>query len=222
MSIDFNQMISNYVAADSWQMEVGRYYPSAIGGCLRAYWYSYKHPKPFDADMQKIFHLGDVVHDFIVQVLESKKNPHVELVKKEFPVRYENAEPKFTVSGRVDDVMLVKSEGKQILVEVKSHGNLRWLKGPDKKHVMQLQFYMSASGIHNGVLLYVDRANLQTKSYDVKYDKDEADKIIQRFAKFHKHLTENTLPAAEAKTSKDTSWMCKRCAYAEMCEKDRV
>jgi len=115
----------------------------------------------------------------------------------------------FTISGRVDDLILVKASGKSVLVEVKSTKNINFVKKPQSSHEMQLVFYMHASGVHNGIVLYVDKSNLQSKTFEVPYTKEKADEILGRFRLLHDSLANNSIPEAEASKNKETTWMCK-------------
>jgi len=214
-NIDFDVMIDNMLARESRPKGVGRYYPSEIGGCLRKIWFSYKYPQDVKPDLRKVFELGNILHDFVVDVLKSEKNPHIELLKSELPVKLDTGN--YLISGRVDDLILIKQEGKTVLVEVKSCKNTDYVKKASAHHLMQLQFYMHASEIHNGILLYVDKTNLKTKSFEASYNEAEAKTLIGRFDTLHKSLTDDKMPAAEAKESTDSKWMCRYCEYAERC-----
>lgn len=215
--IDFNKMVTNHIEREHRPKQIGRYYPSEVGGCLRKTWYSYKYPKQVDPELMKIFELGNIMHGFVVEVLKSEKNQEVELLKSEFPLKIE--EKDFTISGRVDDLILVKASGKNVLVEVKSTKDIKFVKAPQRSHEMQLVFYMHASGVHNGVILYVDKSNLQSKTFEVPYTKEKADEILGRFKSLNDSLVNNSMPEAEAKKSKETTWMCKYCEYADKCKK---
>jgi len=82
---------------------------------------------------------------------------------------------------------------------------------------MQLQLYMHVLGIHNGVLLYLDKKNLKSKVFTVEYKKEEAEHIINRFRALHKLLNYDALPDPESRESKSTVWMCKMCEYRNRC-----
>ena len=218
--INFDEMIDNYLARDSKPKQEGRYYPSEIGSCLRKVWYSYKHPIEVKPDLIKIFEVGNIMHDFVTKVLQSEKNPHVELLKSEVPFRLEIDD--FTISGRIDDLLLVKEDGKNVLIEVKSSKNIFYQNEPSHSHVMQLQLYMYATGEHTGVVLYVDKSNLQTKAFEVEYNEATALQIIERFKRLHAALQNNTLPADEAKLARELNWLCRFCEYKDKCDRNEI
>ena len=105
---------------------------------------------------------------------------------------------------------------RQVLVEVKSTKFLP--KEHRKEHETQLQLYMKAIGINEGIILYIQKDNLETKSFDIKYNKKKADKIIERFMQLHKSLTTGKMPEAEAKLDEDKRWMCGYCAWKRECD----
>ncbi len=216
--IDFNEMVTNYIKRESRAKSLGRYYPSEIGSCMRKVWYSYKFPKQLQPELLKIFEMGNMVHDFVVKVLESEKNKNVQLLRSEFPLKIET--PDFLISGRVDDLVLVKASGKTIVVEVKSTKSIDFLKGASESHVMQLQLYMHATGIHNGMVLYIDKGNLQSKQFPIEYDEGQVKEILERFKQLHQQLTSNLLPIDEAKKNQDKQWLCRFCEYTEKCERN--
>lgn len=213
--IDFDRMIDNHLYKENKPKEIGRYYPSQIGSCLRKIWYSYKFPLDTSPELVKIFELGNILHDFVVKVLKSEKNPEVELVSTELPFRQEIED--FLVSGRIDNIIIIKASGKSILVEVKSTGNVDFVEDAAPHNVVQLQLYMHATGIHNGILLYVDKRNLKSKVFPIPYSEEEAVKIINRFKALHKFLKADVPPDPEARESRNTIWMCKYCEYRDRC-----
>lgn len=213
--IDFNELIDKHLAREFRQKKIGRYYPSEIGSCIRKTFYSYKMPRATEAELLRVFEAGNRVHEFITDVLRSEKTPEVELLEREMPI--EIIQKEFIISGRIDDIVLVKINDEKYLVEIKS---TKWLREePQKAHLSQLQLYMHAIGIHKGILLYVQKDNLQSNYFELQYNKEETEKIIERFGKLHHFLKTGILPEAEAKLDEETNWLCKYCSWREECEK---
>ncbi len=215
--IDFEKLIDSHLNREFRPKEVGRYYPSEIGNCLRKVWFTYKKPKEIEKEKLKVFQVGLMLHDFIADVLRSEKTPEVRLIKSEVPFRLNF--PEFSVSGRVDDVLIVERENKKILVEVKSTKLLSMVKEPSLPHVMQIQLYMHALRIPDGLMLYVEKPSLKTIQYPIKYDPEMVKQIIQRFQKLHGSLKSDQIPDPEAKIKKEIKWMCKYCEYVNECGK---
>jgi len=217
---NFDKLIENHLARERKPKEAGRYYPSEIGGCLRKVWYSYKQPKPVEMDLIKIFEVGNIMHHFVAEVMRSEKNPHVQLVSSELPFKLQMEG--FVVSGRIDDLLLLKEDGKKLLVEVKSTGNISFTDQPESSHMMQLQLYMHVLKEYNGVLLYIEKNTLRTKTFEVSYNEMLAATALQRFVSLHKSLTESKIPEPEARVSRkeEIGWQCRRCEWRDECFKE--
>jgi CRISPR/Cas system-associated exonuclease Cas4 (RecB family) len=216
--IDFDEMINRHLSREQKPKQEGRYYPSEIGTCLRKIWYTYKYPQEVKADLLKIFEIGNMMHDFVADVLKSEKNPDVELLKSEMPLKFEIDD--LVISGRVDDLLLIKADGKNILVEVKSAKTIRFQDSPSRHHVMQLQLYMHATNVHTGIILYLDKTTLESKVFTVHYNEKMVNDILNRFKILHKLIKCNELPKAEAKADTETSWMCRFCEYRNKCDRN--
>jgi CRISPR/Cas system-associated exonuclease Cas4 (RecB family) len=216
--IDFEALIDRHVARESRPKSIGRYYPSEIGNCIRKVWYTYNYPLQIDPVLRRVFHLGDMLHDFVVEVLRSEKNKEVQLVSSEAPFKIDMGE--FIISGRIDDLLMLKSDSTNILVEVKSCKSINYIKRPMSHHKTQLQFYMYGMHVRNGILLYIDKSTLETKSFEVKLSEKRGRQILKKFRALHKHLTNSTLPAAEAKKNREMRWMCDYCEYRDKCKVD--
>ena len=213
--IDFNKLIDTHLARATSKKNIGRYYPSEIGTCLRKTWYSYKDPQPTDTQLIRIFEAGNILHEFIEEVLESEKNPEVELLGTEIPIKIEYKD--FTISGRIDNLILVKIDNKEVLIEVKS---CKYLPNEFRKeHESQLQFYMHSLGVHQGILLYIKKDDLETNEFEIQYNTEKAEALLKRFEALNKSLKENKIPEAEARHDEEKIWLCERCQWKEECWK---
>ncbi len=216
--IDFNKLIDQHLKREFRPKQAGRYYPSEIGSCLRKVWYSYKMPRETEADLVRIFQAGNILHDFVVEVIKSEKNPEVELIWTEYPFKMKIKD--YLISGRVDDLILLKMSGQKLLMEVKSTKSLHYIEVAQPHHIMQLQLYMHATGVHNGALLYIEKNTLNTKIFTIPYREVIAAEAIHRFETLHKSLGENRIPEPEARLQKNRQklgWMCSNCDYRIEC-----
>ncbi len=217
--IDFDKLIDSHLKRERKKKDIGRYYPSEIGSCIRKVWYSYKHPMDVEPDKLKIFEIGTILHNFMIDVLKSEKNiDSIEFVNSELPFKMEQKD--FLISGRLDDIVIAKEDGEKTIIEVKSIKDIRSLDGPQITHKMQLQLYMHATGIHKGIILYVDKTNLKTKSFEIEYEEKHSLDILKRFKSLHELLTKDVLPIDEAKRSDEMLWMCNMCEYRTKCDKN--
>lgn len=212
--VDFNEVIDKYLERDSRPKTIGRYYPSESGSCTRKAWYSFMCPVPPEPETLRIFKAGHILHDFMVDVFSSDKAP-IKLLQSEVPIKIEF--PEFLVSGRIDDLILVLENGELLLVEVKSTTYLPKDEAK-REHVMQLQLYLHSMGVRNGVVLYVEKATLQTKAFPIAYDKAAAERVLDRFRTLDRALKSNQLPEPEAKMVREMNWMCNYCDYRDKCD----
>jgi len=215
--IDFDDLIHNFLKRELNEKKIGKYYPSECGNCIRKSWYSYKTPKETDKDLIKIFQAGNLIHEFIVDVLKSEKNPEITLIGSEVPFKIELDE--LIVSGRIDNIIKVELDNKIFLVEVKSASSINFVDVPSESHVMQLQLYMHQQNIHNGLILYIEKNTLKTKVFEIKYDFNIIEEALNRFKALHRFLVLDELPDPEARIEKDMNWQCKNCSYKEECYK---
>ena len=225
MEIDyFNKILDKYVASEPWKRKIGRYYPSEVGYCKRKIFYSILMPKEKDPRVLKILAMGNVIHDFIAKVLKSEKTDEdVALVAEEMPFLLERNG--YVISGRIDDLFLVRKGTKLMLLEVKSTKNIEWIRAKGEandSHIDQITLYMYALDIRNGGILYVNKEDLDTVFIDVEYDIERVAKILQKFDDVHQHLVTHTLPPKEAQENPKMRWQCQFCEYREECMKDFV
>lgn len=172
-----------------------------------------------EPDRLKLFEIGNILHEFIIQVFKSEKNINViKFLESELPFKLNQKD--FTISGRLDDIVVAKEDGKKIIIEVKTVRDVRSTIKPNKNHVMQLQFYMHATGIQDGIILYIDKTNLKTKAFEIPYAESHSLDILKRFSSLHELLKKDVLPIDEAKRSKETIWMCNMCEYRAKCDRN--
>ena len=225
---DFNKIIDEYISSeresDKKELIISKYSASMLGACVRQNYYNYTDPQDFDTEKLKIFEMGNVVHDWVAKVLS--KTPSVKFVTSEKELALEDFESGLLISGRLDDLILLKkSDGSDdtVVVEVKSAKSLEYIIQPKYPHVLQLMVYLrvlSHYGVKEGVIIYVDKNTLNTKTFKVAYDHNILLDAVKRARTLHKYLVEKTLPPAAAKIDPLEKWQCKFCGYADQCNKD--
>ena len=216
--IDFDALSDNYFKRELSVKSIGRYYPSEVGQCLRKSWYSFLNPKEVEPDLAKIFEAGNILHEFVGKVFASEKNPDVELLEEESPFTIEVDD--FVIAGRIDNLVLLKEQQRKAVVEVKSTKMLSMVPEPKPEHVMQLQLYLHAKGVQDGILLYVEKNTLKSKTFHLQYDPTQYEDILARFRKMHDNLVNSQLPKPEARLLEDKKWMCRYCNYRQECFQD--
>ncbi|MBD3407480.1 MAG: Dna2/Cas4 domain-containing protein [Candidatus Lokiarchaeota archaeon] len=196
------------------QKRIGGIHASAIGYCMRKQWYEIKINRPQPNDTLRIFKVGNLLHDYVTELL--KRHEDVEYVEDEKPIKILVEPEGFVIHGTYDDLVHLK-DGTRILVDEKSCKNLFYIAEPKKEHVMQLMLYMRVLEVEHGQICYISKNKFQMKNFPVKFDEKLYKEVLARAKKLHLFLDENELPPAEAKQSKSTEWLCEYCLYADLC-----
>ena len=235
-NFDFEKVLEEYLldtrGVKASVGRIGRYYPSAIGFCMRKQYLDRFLEYDFDLSTLKVFFGGDVFQDNVVdEVLRwkyqhSKRVKHV--VERSLTIVLENGDHDVIISGRADE-LLVLEDGREIIpIEVKSVGNgIRYKKEPSESHVFQLVFYMMAYDSPYGYLVYGERAfdpkknadKIVTKTFKVtKEQKKKYWQILKkRVIELDNYLRNGIVPPAEATKTASKSWMCKYCPHVGTC-----
>ncbi|MGC8850994.1 MAG: PD-(D/E)XK nuclease family protein [Candidatus Micrarchaeia archaeon] len=216
--IDFNSFIDAFLEREAKPRQLHRFWPSEAGLCLRRTWYSFKEPRQADAGALRVFHAGNILHGFVVDVFKSEKTKGVKLLATEQPFQLKRGN--IIVSGRVDDVIIIEEGHRRAVVEVKSTSSLEYTKEANDSHVLQLQLYLNATGIKDGAVLYIEKNTLQAKVFPVKYDENLAELAFARFQAVDEALTANKIPAPEAKQKNEMKWQCRFCPWKTECDNE--
>ncbi len=197
---------------ESKKREVGRYYPTESWSCLRKKFFSfydYESEKPLP---HGIFEMGRRVEAAIYEMLQDHFNE--DKMSNDLKVKVDLNE--YIISGETDPVLYKEADKKEIktIFEVKSQANLFSVKEPHEHHVKQLMCYLKGLNVDQGIVLYVNRSNLEDiKNYDVNFDEDIWEEIETHFDIYHDYIKNKILPPK----SPLMNWECRYCQYKERC-----
>ena len=122
------------------------------------------------------------------------------LVKKEFPVGFENPKIKGTA-----DCVIRGLDGSLELLDLKSintNGFDKLTNVPDYGYLCQWQIYSLLSGINKGGLLFENKNNQEARVISLELDKVLVDSIIHKFKTVETYLDANIFPPACEKCKK--------------------
>lgn len=218
-----------------------KFYPSAVGKCLRAIVYQMQgyEPKQMDGRFLLICENGTSFHDRIEKLFAttgiliapevSFKVPELRLSGRT-DVLIENFLPHepsdniitiYSPPADPNDEPTILYEGPDngvIIVELKSisDSGFNYLDrtGAKEAHVMQLMLYMHTMGVKQGMLLYENKNNQEMKEFFVGYDATLSEKIIEKIQAANRHVDEKTLPPKEFERS---DFECRYCDYKDLC-----
>jgi CRISPR-associated exonuclease Cas4 len=216
-----DKAVENFLQRVRKERDENVFYPSEIGFCIRRNWFIHKRPKDLELELLKIFESGNLIHNWFKNVLF---NAYTKDIISEF--RYEEPlvfKEDFEIRGKFDDMISLKVNGEQKLIEVKTVRDIHYADKVKKHHFMQINFYLSMLNLDKGYVIYIDRKDLKYKVFEVKTSKEVFNEMVKRARQLHEHLKNNKIPFAEAKFDKDREWECSYCVYrkeCQECEKD--
>lgn len=204
-------IINNYYLSRQKDRKPTHFYASGINKCPRQMFFDFKKApkKDLDANILRLFELGNRVHQMIVDAMVSAKD--IEVIAAEI-----NIPPQELVSGRVDAI--IKIEDELIVLDIKSINGraFGYLKEAKEDHILQIQLYLYYYKIQKGMLLYVDKDTLRMKEYIVEYDETVVKNLLEELAILRKQIENNEVP--ERLSNYPTFWKCKYCAYRRICK----
>lgn len=187
---------------------------------LNAY-FNIIHHRPADPQSLRRFAAGRVLEEWwVYDVL--KQTPTVRVVETQVPAYYISEE--FAIHGRAD-IVCQHDNGVLRVHEVKTAKTCYWMRSPKPEHVLQLQWYLNALGIEEGVLDYLDKTVLLhglnprrphddvvvDRSFPVSRDRDAFTGLIADGRRLWKQWVDETPP------SPCPGWLCDYCSYTDIC-----
>lgn len=188
------------------------FYLSEAGKCGRSVFFKFKNApaKEKEAHFLRLFEHGEHMHQLIMKALVSTRDIHVVASEVDIP-------PQQLVRGRADAIL---SDKKQLYVlDIKSMNSMvfRSMSEPKPENIDQIQLYLHFFEISKGILLYVNKDNLDLKEYIIDYDKSRADFLLESLSSLKEKIDSNIVPARISGYPDD--WQCRFCSYKDVCDK---
>ena len=185
-----------------------RLWPSGIGRCLRAQYYSYFFPEEFDANRLSIFATGKAIHLYIPEILRAG-GVQVKGVECKVSLRHPSRE--IYIDGRVD-IILVNDGEEDVVVEVKSARRLP--REPHRQHILQLQCYLNYLKLKRGLILYWDKSAGNIAAYEVAADPGVMEEVWRRCEAVCDCIARQEPPEREGA---ENEWECLFCEHFFRC-----
>jgi len=187
------------------------FYISQAGKCPRHLFFKFKNvpEKELEPHILRLFDHGDHMHQLIMSALTSTRDIHVVASEVKIP-------PQELISGRADAVI---SDGNQLYVlDIKSMNSMifRTLEEPKPENVQQIQLYLYYFKIPKGILLYVNKDNLQLKEFIFDYNPAQAEELIKGLTTLKSKIDSNIIPVRLA--DYPDNWQCRYCQYKSVCD----
>jgi len=189
---------------------IGKYHPSSIGDCLRKQYYEFYIEETPSEEKLVIFATGKGVHEIITKIL--KESNVIQVEASEFDTELDFGE--YKLHGRVD-IIILNVDSEKAIVEVKTVSKLP--KEPLQKHILQLQTYLHALKLNNGILLYWDKRKGKLKTFSIVKDDNILKILKERTHVLHEHIVNKKEPIKEM-AIKEEYFECLNCPYKEICK----
>jgi CRISPR/Cas system-associated exonuclease Cas4 (RecB family) len=210
--------------------QVGEYYCTDLGTCIRKTWYKYQDIELEEQDreeevrMLKVFERGNLLHEWITNRLRMHVEEIGGTLREEVSIVMPDLKNNFVIRGRIDN--LIAKDNAYEIIEVKTTARIPSPKGrkimPMPHHVAQVMPYLLFSPSAKAGILYIEPNTLKTAFYEVNRDVFLMQELWAKANDLHQSLLNNVLPHAEAKLKKSEEWQCKYCEFSSVCEKQEL
>jgi len=206
-----HEVIDKYYLDSQKKRTQTHFYISQAGKCPRHIFFKFKNvaEKELEPHILRLFDHGDHMHQLIMSALLSTRDVHVVASEVKIP-------PQELISGRADAVI---SDGNQLYVlDIKSMNSMvfRSMTEPKPENIQQIQLYLYYFKIPKGILLYVNKDNLQLKEYIFDYNPSEAKRLLDQMKLLKKQIDTNIVPKRLVDYPSD--WQCRYCQYKSVCD----
>jgi len=206
-----HEIIDKYYLDRQKSREQTHFYISQAGKCPRHIFFKFKNvpEKELEPHILRLFDHGDHMHQLIMSALLSTRDIHVVASEVKIP-------PQELISGRADAVI---SDGNQLYVlDIKSMNSMvfKAMQEPKPENIQQIQLYLYYFKIPKGILLYVNKDNLQLKEYIFDYNPSEAKKLIDEMTILKNQIDGDIIPKRLDAYPGD--WQCRYCQYKSVCD----
>lgn len=207
---DLIAAIDNHIAGNIKPMfkKSTGFSPSEKNTCHRFWWYKFhgvEFPVTHDARVQRIFDVGNSVHERIVKYFDDMGI----LISTEEPVPQKEGCP--PISGFMDAV--IDWDG-PVVVELKSISHEGFMlretyKKPTADHYRQIQWYLHYTGIERGIVMYECKNTQKILHFKVKHDLDFCNKLVKQYAKIYSKASVDDIPERPSAYDSDRCQSCK-------------
>jgi len=233
--LDFQEILDKIARKDDEHNHAkleGKYSPTELSGCIRNSWYNRIYPEPYDAQAYRAFLMGNILHELFQKNLDYpdryktfKDHPILEGIKwveseKSYmymlPFEKTNGN-RIVISGRLDSILYLKDRNDPIIVDYKTAKTIKYnMNAPKDTHVMQLNFYLGCALATYGILVYIDKTNLEIIQHTIQYSQSIFDKMVQYAINLDDCIRKNKVPECSVQQMKKHGY-CAYCKHKDKC-----
>jgi len=204
------ELIDKFYLSREKDREQHHFYITDAGKCPRSLFFKFKKAprEAMEAKILRMFDHGDYIHQLIMKPLFGMREINVVASEVNIP-------PQELISGRADAIL---STGKELYVlDIKSMNSMvfRNLNEPKEENMDQIQLYMHYFKVGKGILLYVNKDTQELKEFEVAYNKNRAEVLLQNLSDIKAKIDSSTIPDRISGYPDD--WQCRYCQFKEIC-----
>ncbi len=188
---------------------------SQSGKCVRMLAYMRHFPElmaPMTPRGLAIFELGHRIHDWVREKLTAAYGDNFHSIEKRVELE---VTPELRVPGHIDGI--VEDESGPVLLDIKSANNDSFARmveyGPPYDYRAQVNAYLEATGLDQGVLLLYNKNTSDMRCLPVQRNDIIVEQVKRRFQAVAESAPDN-LPEREHEKS---SYACTYCPYRSRC-----
>jgi len=214
-TFSIQKLISDKLRANQENREIKNWHASGLGTCMTGRYLARLGVKPdqeFDDRTLRVFSVGNLFEDWIVNLLKG-----INSVQVETQGRVESKE--LDISGRYD--LKITKDGKPLIYELKSkQSKAFWYmsnkgEGASPHNKMQLWLYLYLTGVEEGRLVYISKDDLSILEYPIfRDDKELKDSVLSELDILNR-AWEAKLPPNPIADPKD--WRNRYCNFHKQC-----
>lgn len=180
--MDFDNRLKEFVLSENgrdkeyYKIKPSVYHISSLGMCPRLIFFDTTLNVEKDEEVLRIFLVGNIFHKWMQDNLLSDYTLEYE-INKEFDG--------IKLVGRIDAI-----NDKEIL-ELKTCSSIGYIRKIKPEHIAQINTYMGITGIHNGRIIYIEKNNLNTKEFNIKFSGTLFDETIRKIKMIDRKIKEN-------------------------------
>lgn len=214
--VGLQQLVDEVIAEENKEREHPHWHVSSLGSCLTGQYLERlgkKPDKPYDARTLRVFHVGNVFEDWLLNTLERKLDGSMERQK-------ELIDKDLDIMGH-PDAIVEHETGEKEIIEVKTiHSRgFHWMAKEGRSgydhHRLQLWLYLYMTGIEKGRIVYLSKDDLCINEYPVYITDEKAKSEARKNLAILKQAWKDQKPPTPILDPKD--WKYVYCNYHLQC-----
>lgn len=199
-----------------------KYSPTELSGCIRNSYFSRLHPEKFDEQSYRNFLQGNILHELVqdhVQEVLGDKIDHVENEKAfHYLIPFHQTDGKrIIISGRLDTIFYLPGEEKPIVVDYKTTQNAYYnSKDAKTEHKDQLNYYMACTLADYGMVVYIDKRNLNVIQHTIPFSQERFDNMVKYAIDLDTAIETKEVPPI-VRLDQEDKGNCKYCRHKKRC-----